>query len=859
MVRTVVVVGAVLLSGLLGPGEGVSVGAAESKRAIGVAPLASPAPVPIVGTYRALLIGIDEYADPRIADLEAPVKDVKAVRAVLETRYGFAPAHITTLLNEQASRAGIIDTLYRLQKEVGTDDSLFIYYAGHGQYEEDRGRDGRATQHGWWVPADADPKRPSSFIDNEIILKWIERMRARHVFLVADSCFSGSVFGTRALPPISDRWYARLYEARSRWGLTSGATEPVADSGSGGHSPFAYFLLKKLREHAGPYLVPSQIYDFVAPLVGNDAAQLPRGAPLKGIGDKGGQFVFRVAEAETGSPGVAPAPTPEGAQLMLKAQQLAMEQAFWDSVKDSDNPEGFQAYLDEYPDGIFAALAKQRLEDAKQGQQAEKQAEEQADKAGRLPPALRQLEREMVAVAGGTFTMGCTREQRKACSRDEKPAHRVRVADFQMSRYEVTQALWEAVMGENPSRSKKCPRCPVEEVSWNDVQVFLRKLNALTGEHYRLPSEAEWEYAARGGQQSRGYKYAGSDDVGSVAWYGKNSGGRTHPVGQKEPNELGLYDMSGNVWEWVADCWHNSYAGAPTDGRAWMSGACPGHVVRGGSWGTIGSGSGAVTSFRSSHRFGFQPDFKNYTNGFRVARTLSRAAAQRIPSALQELGRQMVTVSSGTFTMGCMGEQRKECSRDEKTAHRVRVADFQIGRYEVTQALWEAVMGENPSFFKKCPQCPVEQVNWDDVQEFLKKLNAMTGGRYRLPSEAEWEYAARGGQQSRGDKYAGSDDPDSDKAGRGRTVPVGQKEANELGLYDMNGNVGEWVADCWHDSYAGAPTDGRAWVSGTCAGHVFRGGSWYMYRNLGSAFRGKSKPGFRLNFLGFRAARTLAS
>jgi formylglycine-generating enzyme len=142
-------------------------------------------------------------------------------------------------------------------------------------------------------------------------------------------------------------------------------------------------------------------------------------------------------------------------------------------------------------------------------------------------------------------------------------------------------------MGSDPSNNKGCDDCPVELVSWNDIQEFLRKLNAQTGKRYRLPTEAEWEYAARGGNQSRGYLYSGGNSVDEVGWHSGNSGSKTRPVGQKKRNELGLYDMSGNVWEWCEDDWHDNYDGAPTDGRAWVdSPRAPGRVYRGGCWGS---------------------------------------------------------------------------------------------------------------------------------------------------------------------------------------------------------------------------------------------------------------------------------
>ena len=232
----------------------------------------------------------------------------------------------------------------------------------------------------------------------------------------------------------------------------------------------------------------------------------------------------------------------------------------------------------------------------------------------RLPKILKKVDTQMVRIEGGLFTMGCTPEQCN-CAKDEKPTHPVRVKSFEIGKYEVTQELWEAVMGKNPSAFKGCPRCPAETVSWDDVQVFLQKLNSKGG-RYRLPGEAEWEYAARGGRRSKGYPYAGSNRFAAVAWYYENSGNRTRPVGKKQANELGLFDMSGNVREWVQDCWHGSYVGAPSDGSAWEQGDCRRRVIRSGSW------YGKPSYVRSANRFWYTTYFRNNNLGFRIARPI---------------------------------------------------------------------------------------------------------------------------------------------------------------------------------------------------------------------------------------------
>ena len=238
---------------------------------------------------------------------------------------------------------------------------------------------------------------------------------------------------------------------------------------------------------------------------------------------------------------------------------------------------------------VEAAVERQRQMEAEA--EAEKQRkEEEARKKREEEEAMRNLMTDMVLVKGGVFIMGCKKaflgqDRYRECRASEFPAHGVTVKDFYIGKYLVTQAQWRAVMGSNPSSNKGCDNCPVENVSWNDVQEFLKKLNTLTGQQFRLPSEAEWEYAARGGQQSKGYLYSGSNNLDDVGWFDKNSGAKTHPVGQKKPNELGLFDMSGNVWEWCEDDWHSNYDGAPTDGRAWVDNdRGTDRLRRGGSW-----------------------------------------------------------------------------------------------------------------------------------------------------------------------------------------------------------------------------------------------------------------------------------
>lgn len=217
---------------------------------------------------------------------------------------------------------------------------------------------------------------------------------------------------------------------------------------------------------------------------------------------------------------------------------------------------------------------------------------------------------QMIAVHGGTFTMGATYEQGNDADENEEPAHTVTLSDYYMGKFEVSQALWKAVMDTNPSYFKG-DDLPVEMVSWNDCQSFIHKLNSITGKTFRLPTEAEWEFAAKGGIYSKDYKYSGSNSADDVAWYWGNCNEKTHSVGSKSPNELGLYDMSGNVFEWCND-WYGSYT---TSYKSDPTGPAegPGRVLRGGS--VVGDADWCRTTYRGG---GLPPNLVRPDLGFRL-------------------------------------------------------------------------------------------------------------------------------------------------------------------------------------------------------------------------------------------------
>ena len=231
---------------------------------------------------------------------------------------------------------------------------------------------------------------------------------------------------------------------------------------------------------------------------------------------------------------------------------------------------------------------------------------------------------KMVRVEGGSFMMGATSEQGDDAYDREKPAHKVTLDDYYIAETQVTQELWQAVMGAtiqeqaqkgayNTDLKGVGDNNPMYYISWDDCQEFIKKLNQITRRTFALPTEAQWEFAARGGNSSKGYKYAGSDNLNEVAWFDDNSKSQTHPVKQKKTNELGLYDMSGNVWEWCNDWFDSNYYQSSPQHNPQGPTLGGDRVLRGGSWGN------GARFCRVSHRCDYFPDYRNYHGGMRLS------------------------------------------------------------------------------------------------------------------------------------------------------------------------------------------------------------------------------------------------
>jgi len=280
------------------------------------------------------------------------------------------------------------------------------------------------------------------------------------------------------------------------------------------------------------------------------------------------------------------------------------EDVFWKSVKRNNDPVEYQLYIDQFPKGKYVGEARRRISAAKEERKPLLTPGSVFKDCPECP--------EMVAIPAGSFEMG-------SAQTDERPVHTVRIPKaFAIGKKEVTQGQWKAVMDSNPSYFRYCgDDCPVENVSWDDAQAFIQRLNAKTGRTYRLPSEAEWEYSCRAGGS---YRHCGSDNIDSVAWYNNNSGSKTHAVAGKQANAWGLYDMSGNVLEWLGDCWNDNYESAPSDGTTWTEGDCGQRVLRGGSWLSSLGGISITSRFRSYSTESFG------RIGFRLATTLGQVS-----------------------------------------------------------------------------------------------------------------------------------------------------------------------------------------------------------------------------------------
>jgi len=529
----------------------------------------------------ALVIGNGGYTN--VASLPNPPNDARLMAKTLEN-LNFKV--IVAIDKDKTGMERAIIDFGRQLRAAGKDAVGLFYYAGHGV---------QSNGVNYLLPLNLDVRDESELELSAVSASWILRQMENAgnplnmVFL--DSCRDNPFKGAKFRGAASQRGLARMVAPTGSYiGYATAPDERAAD-GEGRNSPFTNALTKAIQE---PGLTVEQAFKRVRLEVlertGNQQTPWDSSSLT-------GDFYFAGRVNSAAGPQVA-AP-------------VDADTEFWRSVERSASKEAYEAYLSSFPSGKYVSLARVKLREMDQTQVAVgtfTQLEYAPGVKFRDCPDCP----EMIVVPGGSFNMGSSDG-----NLNEKPVHLVTIPDgLAVGVYEVTQREWRLFMGDEPSHFKGNNR-PVEQVSWKDVQKFLHALNRKTGKQYRLLSESEWEYVARAGTRTK-YSCGNDEDcLSSMAWYDSNSENETQFVGSKQANAFGVYDMHGNVWEWVEDCWNDNYTGAPANGSARTIGYCSTRVLRGGSW---NSGPGNLRSANRVRKFSsYRIDL-----GLRVARHVSK-------------------------------------------------------------------------------------------------------------------------------------------------------------------------------------------------------------------------------------------
>jgi len=605
----------------------------------------------------ALVIGASDYTNgwPKLPGVK---DDTQAVTKALEAQ-GFG----VTLLNNPDGLK-LYSALKRFIGQYGQDrdNRLLIYFAGHGYtLKPDAER-----QLGYLVPVDAplDDRDHAGFVESALSMETLEglakQIQSKHALFVFDACFSGSFFKMRAAPEA----IALKTTQPVRQFITSGSADQQVPDVSVFRKQFVGGINGEADLNRDGYVTGSELGSFLEDTVTNYSrrTQTPQYGKIRERGLDQGDFVFQLAKVDdtAGWRIVAGPAAPKPDDLDLgdlarddkvrsdwKAWQAKMQAAF-DKVKgyqgSADNQaKAWARFLAAYPQDNPYSDDDERLRTA--AQQAKSEAEKQPTRvAMATPPQSLGTARagqtfkdcadcpEMMVIPAGSFDMGSSDGRS-----DEKPVHRVSISKFALGKTEVTNGEYRKFRpdhrgGDYQGNSLDGDDQPVVNVSWEDANAYVDWLSRKTGQRYRLPSEAEWEYAARAGTASKwiwsGDENGGCQDANladqsaksafsNFTWASSCRDGYavTAPVGRLRANSFGLYDMIGNVWEWTEDCYHDSYSGAPTDGEAWTSGRCDNRVLRGASW------YYKPTLARSAYRIRYSPGVRSNSFGFRLART----------------------------------------------------------------------------------------------------------------------------------------------------------------------------------------------------------------------------------------------
>ncbi|MCF8157304.1 MAG: SUMF1/EgtB/PvdO family nonheme iron enzyme [Rhodoferax sp.] len=773
----------------------------------------------VQGKRIALVIGNSAYKD---SPLKNPVNDARDMAATLR-KLGFDVIEKTDANQKDMNRA-----IAQFGEKLRSDTVALFFYAGHGI--QVRGKN-------YIIPVDAQVTSEASVrvetVDVDSVMDQLAVSPMNIVIL--DACRNNPF----------ERKFRSVGGGLAQMDAPKGsliayATAPgkTAADGSGRNGLYTQELLKSIQ---APGLTLESVFKRVrnGVMAASGEAQTPwESSSLTG------DFYFT---GPTPVPVTVAAPVAPAALAAMRpgaSDPAPIEVMLWESVKTATTVGELQAYLNRYPNGFFADVAKARIAVMNSGAK-EKVLAEGVKKAADDRAAAEEVQRIAKERADALAAQKVVDE--KALIEGQKQAIADKRADGQLAT--ITDRQPGEIIG------------------------TLVTKDSLTG---NTVSSVEVKILEAGPDKT---VYSSGDIIG-----------RDGSVLQVRVGEVVLTKVSGDLWTLPLKAGTSGEAKVLRDHQTDMPG-----TIR---WKSHSSAAGVVqivadmmytVYIATAARLTRSPSGK-WTANYRGTHALPESTETSIQATIYSnmvstklnlvtaavtsgsagpISRQvikdctacpeLVAIPAGDFAMGS-----NDGGADEKPIHRVNIKSFAMGKTEITQGQWTAVMGRNPSKFKDCgDNCPLEQVSWDDAQQYIQKLNTLSGLRYDLPSEAQWEYAARAGSAAKW--YFGSDEGQlgryawTNANSNSKTQEVAQKQSNDFGLHDMHGNVGEWVQDCWNATYDAAPADGSAWLGGNCGERVWRGGSWDAAAQLTrAAVRHRSDPVLRsASHLGFRVARAL--
>lgn len=754
----------------------------------------------------AVIIGIDQYANlPADRQLTYAVRDAQGVANVLKKLYKFD--EIFTLYNKEATRQAITKLLeVNLPKHLGEQDALFIFWAGHGNQESSREGD-----IGYLIPHDGRVDDITTNLTMSEIRDTVsKKIPAKHIFYVMDACYSGLLTETRSVDHKPRRDLAYLQDVtkeRVRQVLTAGGkNQEVLDGGANGHSVFTGRLIE-LLEKTGDFITANEIQAIIKEKVNGDARarnhqQTPAYGTLYGSGD----FVF--------IPSLEQKVADNQAEIArLEAELKALDASAALAKLNASQAEQVRAQR-EAEQAKKALDGKLKAEQLKKDALAaeEKRRQDEAAERARLLSAKAADDQRLAQLKADAEAK---RKNVSAPSAGDFPTLESAVAEIKRLKAEINRI--EAGYESELAQTRK--------------QVFARYATQLAAVDALQKDEFETAAEFRAKQETQRnslnqQKEAELARMTATALAAEETAPLRRTISQLANREytLGAESLNAELGPYNAETQQFSLS---------LSSKTP--VIKLAMNGNIPLPLAEAKLFKQHWQAGLVRPEATVKVG---DKTLQLALANDANN------QRLLPAADGVFMTA---EQRRDYEQERLwrgVMVRIPGQNFEIGQTEVTQAQWRAVMGNNPSRFAGCDNCPVEQVSWNDTQDFIRKLNSWTRKEYRLPTEAEWAVACQGGKQT---EYCGGNNIDSvawyDGNSGNATHPVGQKQANGYGLYDMSGNVWEWCQDWYDDSQRD---------------RVLRGGSWSSISQLPrAAYRNLDDPALRYGIYGFRLARTL--